>query len=231
MPVGDGLLQLAVVDDAAGDGVDEQHLARLQTPLLDDAFGVDLDRPDLGGADDAVVVGDVVPARPQAVPVEVGAAVSAVREGEERGAVPGLHHAGGPLVEGGLVRVHRRVVLPRLRHHEHDGLGQGQHTVDDEQLQHVVEGGRVGAAVLDDRVQLVELVAEEIGAEDALAGPHPVLVPPKGVDLACSSVSGAGGGAGGGPNRTATERSGPDGSHRCGRPNAAAARDPSWGKY
>ena len=45
-----------------------------------------------------------------------------------------------------------------------------------EQLEHVVEGRRVGAAGPDDRQHLREVVAEELGGELRLARAHPVDV-------------------------------------------------------
>ena len=221
-PIRDGLLELPVIHDSTGDGIDQEHLPRLQAALLDDAFGIDLDGAHLGRADDAVIVGHVVSARTETVSIQIRAAVSTVREGEEGRTVPGFHHAGRPLVEGRLGRIHGVVVLPRLGHHEHDGFGQRQHAVDDQQLEHVVEGGRVGSTILDDRVEGVELVGEEVGFQDTLTGTHPVLVAAQRVDLACPRSAASHGSSGEG---------GLGSTHHCERPTAAVALDPSWGKY
>ena len=70
---GELLLDLLVVDDATLAGVDQEHLAGLQTALADDLGRVDVDHADLGRHDDEVVVGDPVAARAQPVAVEHGA--------------------------------------------------------------------------------------------------------------------------------------------------------------
>ena len=67
------MLELLVVDDPAFLQVDQEHLARLEPTLADDVLGRDVERPDLGGHDHPVVLGDDVAAGPQAVAVEHGA--------------------------------------------------------------------------------------------------------------------------------------------------------------
>ena len=51
-------------------------------------------------------------------------------------------------------------------------------------MQAVVEGGRVGSGLGDDREHLLEFVAEDFGLERTVAGAHPVTVAAQGVDLA-----------------------------------------------
>ena len=93
---GDLGLDLGVVDDPAGLGVHQEHLARRDAALLDHLGGFDVDHADLGGEDDQAVLGDPVPARAQAVAVQRGADQVAVGEGDGGGAVPRLHeHASG----------------------------------------------------------------------------------------------------------------------------------------
>ena len=176
-------LQLLVVDDAALLEVDEQHPPRLEPPLADDPGLRDVEHPDLGGHDDPMVVGHDVARRAQAVPVEGRADLAAVGERDRGGAVPGLHEGRVVLVEGAAVGVHEGVVLPRLRDHQHHGVGEGV-AARDQQLQGVVEGGGVRDPLADDRPQLVEVLAEEGRAHAVAARVHPVDVPADGVDLA-----------------------------------------------
>jgi hypothetical protein len=87
------------------------------------------------------------------------------------------------LVEGPAVILHQLVVLPGLRdHHRHSVREAAPCQV--EELQSVVEGGGVALVRLDDGRELLHVLAEEGGLEAALAGAHPVEVPPQGVDLA-----------------------------------------------
>ncbi len=84
----------------------------------------------------------------------------------------------GPQVVGQVV-----ALLPRLGHHHHQRVRQaaaGEH----EQLEHVVERRRVRAAGPDDRQHLLEVVAEQLGAQLRLARAHPVDVAAQRVDLA-----------------------------------------------
>jgi signal recognition particle GTPase len=53
-----------------------------------------------------------------------------------------------------------------------------------EQLERVVEHRRVAAVGVDDREELLDVVAEQLALEQRLAGVHPVDVAAQGVDLA-----------------------------------------------
>ncbi len=120
-------------------GVDQEHPAGLQAALADDLGRGDVEHADLAGQHDQAVVGDPVAAGAQAVAVEDRADDGAVGEGDAGRAVPGLHQRGVELVERAAGRVHRGVVLPRLRdHHQHRVRQRAAAEV--QQLEHLVEG-------------------------------------------------------------------------------------------
>ena len=128
------------------------------------------------------VVGHPVAGRAQAVAVEDGADDRPVGEGHGGRAVPRLHERGVVAVEGPPGRVHRAVVLPRLGDHHQHGVVDGP-AAEVEQLQHLVERGRVagsrghhGEGPLQPR--------DEVGGAQGFAGPHPVPVAGQRVDLA-----------------------------------------------
>ncbi len=88
---GEAALQLVVADDPPGGGVDEQHLARPQPVLQHDLVGRHVEHAGLGGEDHAVVGGDAVARRPQAVAVEHRAdrvpSVKAIDAGPSHGSI------------------------------------------------------------------------------------------------------------------------------------------------
>ena len=139
----DGGLDLVVPDDAPLFGVDEEHTAGLEATLLYDIGLVNGNNTDLGGHDHAVVVGDPVPGRPQAVAVQYCAHHGPVGEDDGGRAIPWLHQARVVAVEGLEVGIHRLVVFPRLGdHHQHRFLERvAPH---DQELQALVEPGGVG---------------------------------------------------------------------------------------
>ena len=177
------LLQLLVGDDAALGGVDEKHPPRLQAALVQDVLRLDVEHADLGTHDDAVVGGDVVAGRAQAVAVEHGPDLGAVGEGDRGRTVPRFHQAGVVLVERLLLVGHRLVLLPRLGDHHHHRVAEGA-AGEVQELEAVVELRRVAAVLLDDGEELLEVVAEQPRAQHRLARVHPVLVAPESVDLA-----------------------------------------------
>ena len=143
---GVGLLELGVVDDAALRGVHEEDAAGVQALLEEHALGGNVEHAHLGGHDDHVVLGDVVARGAEPVAVEHGADHRAVGEGDGRGAVPRLHEAAVVLVERLPLLAHALVARPGLGDHHEDGEGQGT-AGHDEELEHVVEGRRVAAAL------------------------------------------------------------------------------------
>ena len=87
------------------------------------------------------------------------------------------------LVESLLLGAHALVLRPRLGDHHHDGVRErasGEH----EQFEAIVEHGGIAAIGIDDRQDLFDVVAEEIGFEQRLACVHPVDVAAQGVDFA-----------------------------------------------
>ena len=180
----DPALDLLVGDDPALGQVDEEELAGLQAALADDVGGRLVHHAGLRAEHDPAVLGLQPAAGAQAVAVERRADHAAVGERDRGGAVPRLHETGVEGVEALEVIGQVVAALERLRDHHHHRVGQRaprQH----EQLEHVVERRRVRAAGADDRQQLREvLLAEQLGGELRLAGPHPVDVAAQRVDLA-----------------------------------------------
>ena len=176
------LLDLVVPDDPAGRGVHQQHLARLQPGLAHDALRRDVQHPHLGGEDELVVAGDVVPAGAQAVAVQHRAHAVPVGEEDRGRAVPGLHQDGVVLVEVPLGAGDGLVVAPGLGQGDHDRQGQ-LHAAHHQELQGVVQHGRVGAVHVHHRQHLVHVRGQHPRGHGLLPGQHPVDVAPDGVDL------------------------------------------------
>ena len=181
--LGQRRLELLVGNEAALVEIDEQHLARLQAPLGHDVLLRNGQHAHLGGHDDAVVAGDEIARRAQAVAVEGGADLAAVGERDRRRAVPRLHQRGIVLVEGATLLVHERVARPGLRNHHHHRVRERVAALHQE-FERVVEAGGIGLALVGDRPQLADVVAEQVGGHRRLACRHPVDVAAQRVDLA-----------------------------------------------
>ena len=176
-------LHLGIVHDAALLCVDQEHAAGLQAALLLDLVGGEFKHAGFGRHDDKSVLGDVEARGAQAVAVEDRTDVLTVGKRDRGRAIPRLHEAGVVLVEGLAGVVHRLVVGPRLGDHHHDRVREGA-TGEVEQLQRVIEHRGIGAVGIDDRVDLLDVFAEDLGGEIGRAGVHPVDVAAQGVDLA-----------------------------------------------
>ena len=180
--LGERGLHLFVLDDPAFLQVDEQHLARLQPPFARDLLLGDRQHSAFRGHDDQIVVGDAEAGGPQAVAVERRADLPAIGEGDGGGAVPGFHQGGMIFVEGAPFRLHPRVG-PGLWDEQHHRMRQ-RVTAGQQQLERVVEAGRVGLAVRDNRPHLVEIGAEQWRFQRPPACVHPVHVAAQRVDFA-----------------------------------------------
>ena len=180
---GERALDLLVTADAPGLGVDDQHLPGPQPVVDDDVGRVEVEHAGLGREHEQPVARDLVAARAQAVAVERRARLAPVAERDRRGAVPRLEHARVELVERAQVVCHGRRLAPggRDQHRERvRGRAAGEH----EQLEGGVECGRVAPALVDQREQLGQVVAELGRPQLRLARVHPLRVAAHGVDLA-----------------------------------------------
>ena len=178
-----GFLQFKIVDDAALVEVDQEHLARLQTPLLDDLRVGNRQHAGFRGHHHEVVVGHEIARRAQAVAVERGADLAAVGEGHGGRTVPRLDHRGVVFVEGAALVVHQRVRFPGFGNHHHHRVGE-RVAAHHQQFERVVEGGGVGLARIDQRPDFFQVGAEQRRRGALFARAHPVVVAAQRVDLA-----------------------------------------------
>ncbi len=153
-------LDLLVGDDAAIHQVDEQHLAGLKPPLLDDLLLGKRQDARLRRHDHQAVVGDEIARRPKPIAVERGADLAAVGEGHGGRAVPRLHETGVILVEGAPLGIHQRIAGPSLGDQHHRRVREAVAALHQE-LERVVEAGGVRLTFVGDRPQLPDVLAEE----------------------------------------------------------------------
>ena len=134
----------------------------------------------LGGEDETIVVRYIVSGRPETVAVQRRPEELAVREEDGGRPVPRLHHGCIVVVEILSGLAHEPVVLPGLRDQGHHRKRQ-LHAVHVQELQSIVEHGRVGSATRNDRIDLVLLPAKKRRVHGLLPGQHAVIVAPYGV--------------------------------------------------
>ena len=95
LPVGRFLrqfrLDFRIINDASLFHVDEEHLARLEAPLLDDLMFRNGEHAHFGSHDDMVVIGDQVSGWPQTVSIEGCTNLFSIREGHSGRAIPRFH--------------------------------------------------------------------------------------------------------------------------------------------
>ncbi len=174
---------LLIGDDAALFEIDEQHLAGLEPPFLDDRLLRDRQDAGLRRHDDEAIIGDEIAGRTQTVAVERGADLSAVGKRHGGGTVPRFHQTGVVFVEGAALGIHERVAGPGLGDQHHRRMREAVSALD-QKLERVVEAGGVGLALVRDRPDLLDVLAEERRRHARLPRGHPVEVAAKRVDLA-----------------------------------------------
>ena len=177
------ILQFLVINNAALLEVDQKHLARLQTPLANDAALGHRQDTRLGGHNHHPVIGDAVARRAQAVSIQRCADLAPIREGERGGPIPRLHHGRMELIERTPPGIHQRMVLPGLGNHHHDGLSNrvARHH---QQLETVIERSGIALACVNDRVELAQIVTQNGRLHHALARAQPVVVALDRIDFA-----------------------------------------------
>ncbi len=132
---------------------------------------------------DAVVAGDEIARRAQAIAVERGADLAAVGERDRGRAVPRLHDRGVIFVERAALLIHQGIAGPGFRNHHHHGVRQRVAALHQE-FEAVVEAGGVGLALIGDRPQPADVLAIQVRMHRGLPRRHPVDVAAQRVDLA-----------------------------------------------
>ena len=163
--------------------IDKQHLARLQAPLRDDLLLRDGQDAHFGGKYDQVVVGDEIARGPETIAVERSADLAPIGERDRCGPVPRLHQSRVILVKRASLLVHQRISRPGFRDQHHHRMAQRISALDKE-LERIVEAGGVGLALIGDRPELRNIIAEQLRVDARLTRRHPVDVAPERVDLA-----------------------------------------------
>ena len=176
-------LNLVIRHNAALLEIHEEQAARLQAALGAHVGRINRDGADLAGHDHAVIVRFIIAARTQTIAVEHGADVFAVSKRNRSRAVPRLHDATVILVKVALGLRHVLVLLPRLGDHQQHCLLQ-RAAAHQQKLQRVVEVARVGTLRLHDRIELLQIVGEQIALQRALPRTHGIHVTAQCVDLA-----------------------------------------------
>ncbi len=138
------LLDLGVAQDAAGGGIDGDHLAGAEAAFFHDGVVVEDDGADFRAERDDAVVGDLVARGAQAVAVEAGADGHAIGEDEAGGAVPRLIEAAVVLVEGLQLGRHAFLGAPRGRHEHGHGVEHAA-AAHHERLEGVIELGGIAS--------------------------------------------------------------------------------------
>ncbi|EXI75851.1 MAG: hypothetical protein AW07_00779 [Candidatus Accumulibacter sp. SK-11] len=179
----EGVLQLGIIDDPSLLEIDEEHLARLQAPFLDDPLLGNRQHARFRRHHHEVVVGDQVAGRTQAVAVERGADLATIGESDRRRSVPRLDHRRVVLVERAALLVHQRVRFPRLGNQHHHRMRQ-RVAAHHQQFQRVVERCRVGLSRVDQWPDLLEVAGQQGRRCPLLARAHPIVIAAQRVDLA-----------------------------------------------
>ena len=176
-------LDLGVLHEPVVVQVEEQYLAGLQTALALHLLRRDIQHAGLAGQHEKAVFTFRVTRGTQAVAVEDRAGIAAVGEDHGGGPVPGFHQGRMVLEETADVPPHIVLGPPGLgdQHQKHlfDGPSRG-----DEELQHVVQTGRIALSGVDQRQEFCKIVAEQGARHQSFAGLERVEIAPQGVDLA-----------------------------------------------
>ena len=174
--------QFVIIDHTSLHRIHQQHLARMQSFLLDDLPWINIQYSYLGRQDQITVICNIIPGWSQTVPVEHGTDQISVTEDDGGRSVPGLHHSCIILIEILLFLVHRIIVCPWLRYGDHHSQRQ-IHAAHHQELQRIIQHSGIGACGIYHRKNLVELTVEIFTGHGLLTCQHLVRISADGVDL------------------------------------------------
>ena len=176
-------LDFFVRDNSFSIEIEQEHFAGLKPPLFLDLLGRNVEHPDLGSQNHQAIRGDAVPAGPKAIAIEHRTDVSPIGKRHRGRPIPGLHQVRVVFVKRLFLLNHEIVTIPGFRDHHHHGVRQ-RAAAHDEQFEDIVKDRRIAAAFIDDRKELLDVVAEQGRGQHPFAGPHPVDVSPQRIDFA-----------------------------------------------
>ena len=125
---GQSSLNLKIVNNPMLCQVDQEHPPWLKSSFLDDMGVRQVKHPRLGGKDNKAVVGHPVARRAQTVAVQHRTDLVTVSKNDTSRTIPWLHEERVELVEVAQFLRHLGVLLPCLRDHHKNGMGQGAST-------------------------------------------------------------------------------------------------------
>ena len=175
--------QIAVFDDPALFKVDQQHLAWLKAPFAGDVFFRKGQHAAFRSEANDVVFGHAEACGAQTVAIQCRADLATIGETHSRRAIPRLHQSRVVFVKCSSPFIHESVPTPRFRHQDHHRMGE-RVTARQQQLQGVVETGRVRLPVRDNWPHLVEIRPQQLAFHRAATRVHPVHIAANRVDLA-----------------------------------------------
>ena len=156
--VGVGIFDFLVIDDAPGFEVDQEHLARLQAPFLDDSGFGNRQHTGFGCHHHQVVVRYDIARGTQTIAIQRATDATTIGERHRGRAIPRFHHRGVVFVKGAAVVVHQRVIFPGFGDHHHHRL-RDRIACHQQQFKRVVEARGVGLHVVNQREQFLQIVA------------------------------------------------------------------------
>ena len=159
-PADDLGLHFLIVDDAALDRVHQKHPSRHQPALLPDLLNVHREYTRFRRQHHETVRRHLITAGTQAIAVQRRSDQFAIGEADRGGTVPGLLHGCVVLVEPAAIEVHLRIRHPRLGNQHHHCMRE-RSAAHREELDGIVQTGRVALLFVDDRVQLGQIFPEQ----------------------------------------------------------------------
>jgi len=158
---GEFCLDFGIVNDAAFNCIDQQHLAGLQAPFLNNVFFSDGQHAGFRRQNNHVILGNVIARRAQAVTVERCADLDTITKGNGCRAIPWLHDSCMIFIESAAFVIHQWVAGPRFWDQHHHGVRQRVSTVQ-QQFQRIIKTRRIRLVFRDQWPQFVEVIAEQL---------------------------------------------------------------------
>ena len=154
--VGEPVLDFVIVEHATLFRVDHEHLPRSEASRNEDLCRVDVEHARLARQDEAIVGGHTIAGGTQTITVDDRAQHRSVRKRDCGRALPRLGEHRLVLIPGAALGSEHLVLVPRLgKQHRHGTYERA--AVHGDELEHVVEHGRVGTLAVEDGQDLLEI--------------------------------------------------------------------------
>ena len=153
-------LAFIIGNDALFNRIDNQHLSWHESAFDNNVLWIDIQNTDFRCKNQSSIIRDIISGGTQTVTIKRCSYGVTIGKQDCGRTIPWFHHRCIVMIEILLLLLHRILVFPRLRNHQHHRCSK-RHAVVVQEFQCVIKHCRVRTGCIDDRIDLVNFLIQQ----------------------------------------------------------------------